>query len=294
MLLIKLFKLEVKFLISTLIFNLYFCPTKEKTVVFSTYIFNPHLIKSAKNMKILVCISKTPDTTSKVSFLNDGKDYNTEGIQYIMNPYDEWYALVRAVELKEKHGGTVTAIHVGDASSEVVIRKALAIGADDAIRIDTVPTSAVQTAREIASHGSGYDIILLGKESIDQNSAEVGAMVAELLSLPFISFINKLDVDANTFTINREIEGGVETLTVQGPIVVSAAKGLAEQRIPNMQGIIMSKKKPLQVVAPSHSAASEVNLVQYTMPPAKSGVKMIDPNDMASLVKLLHEEAKVI
>jgi electron transfer flavoprotein beta subunit len=244
-------------------------------------------------MKLLVCISKTPDTTSKISFINDGKDYNSEGIQFILNPYDEWYALVRAIELKEKNGGTVTAINVGDASNEIVIRKALAIGADDAIRVDLNPKSAIETAQQIAANAVGYDIVFLGKETIDYNGAEVGAMVAELLALPYISFINKLEVDGDTKTITREIEGGAETIQVSGPIVISAAKGLAEQRIPNMQGIMNSKRKPLNVVPPQTTAAN-VELVSHTLPPAKSGVKMIDANDMDTLVKLLHEEAKAI
>ncbi|MBK8699535.1 MAG: electron transfer flavoprotein subunit beta/FixA family protein [Saprospiraceae bacterium] len=244
-------------------------------------------------MKLLVCISKTPDTTSKISFTNGGKDFNAEGIQYIMNPYDEWYALVRAIELKEKHGGTVTAINVGDASNEIVIRKALAIGADDAIRVDVNPANALQTADEIAAHAAGYDIIFTGKETIDYNGSEVGAMLAEMLDLPYISYINKLEVEGDVKTLSREIEGGIETVSVSGPLVVSAAKGLAEQRIPNMQGIMMSKRKPLTVVASASGLkGSEVTLHQ--MPPAKSGVKMIDANDMDALVKLLHEEAKVI
>ncbi len=244
-------------------------------------------------MKLLVCVSKTPDTTSKISFVNDGKDYNTDGIQYIMNPYDEWYALVKAIELKEKNGGSVTAINVGDASTDIVIRKALAIGADDAIRVDINPASAMETAQQIAAQAAGFDIIFLGKETIDYNGAEVGAMLAELLDLPYISFINKLDIDGDKKTISREIEGGTETIEVNGPIVVSAAKGLAEQRIPNMAGIMGSKKKPLNVVSPI-TTTTHSNVVQHTMPPAKSGVKMIDANDMDALVKLLHEEAKVI
>lgn len=244
-------------------------------------------------MKILVCISKTPDTTSKISFIKDGKEFNSEGIQYIMNPYDEWYALVRAVELKEKNGGTVTVIHVGDASGEIVIRKALAIGADDAIRVDVTPQSSFQVASEIASHAAGYDIILTGKETIDYNGAEVGAMLAEMLDLPYVSFVNKLETEANNWIVSREIEGGSETVKVAGPVVISAAKGLAEQRIPNMQGIMMAKRKPLNVVT-SNQATAGATVNSHDLPPAKSGVKMIDPSDMDALVKLLHEEAKVI
>ncbi|HMS98577.1 MAG TPA: electron transfer flavoprotein subunit beta/FixA family protein [Saprospiraceae bacterium] len=244
-------------------------------------------------MKILVCISKTPDTTSKISFVNNGKEFNSEGIQYIMNPYDEWYALVRAVELKEKNGGSVTVINVGDVSSEIVIRKALAIGADEAIRVDVVPESSLQVAKEIAAHAAGYDLVLTGKETIDYNGAEVGAMLAELLDLPYVSFAFKLEKEGEDWLVSREVEGGTETLKVGGPIVLSAAKGMAEQRIPNMQGIMMAKKKPLNVVASIGAEKGSV-VASHEMPPAKSGVKMIAPDDMDTLVKLLHEEAKVI
>ncbi len=244
-------------------------------------------------MKLLVCISKTPDTTSKISFTNNGKDYNSDGIQFIMNPYDEWYALVRAIELKEKNGGTVTAINVGDASNDIIIRKALAIGADDAIRVDCNPKTAIETAHQLAANATGYDMVFLGKETIDYNGAEVGAMLAEILNLPYISFINKLEINGDSKTITREIEGGTEVIEVSGPVVVSAAKGLAEQRIPNMQGIMNSKRKPLNVVA-AVATNSGLELTNHTLPASKTGVKMIEPNDMDALVKLLHEEAKVI
>lgn len=244
-------------------------------------------------MKILVCISKTPDTTSKISFTNENKDYNAEGVQFIMNPYDEWYALVRAIELKEKNGGTVTAISVGDASAEIIIRKALAIGADDAIRVDMIPKSAFQTAKQIAAQAAGYDLILLGKETIDYNGAEVGAMLAELLDLPFVSFVNKLEVDGSSYTLNREIEGGTEIINVTGPLVVSAAKGLAEQRIPNMQGIMMAKRKPLNIL-PAVEVTDNVTLISHDIPQGKKGVTMVNADDMDTLVKMLHEDAKVI
>lgn len=246
-------------------------------------------------MKLLVCISKTPDTTSKVSFSADGKTYNSDGITYIMNPYDEWYALVRAIELKEKNGGTVTAIHVGEASSDIVVRKALAIGADEAIRVNADPTSAFFVAKQIAEHAKDgeYDIIFTGKETIDYNGSEVGGMIAGLMDLPYFSYVSNLEYEGGKSTITRDIEGGVEISEVEGPIVLSAAKGLAEQRIPNMMGIMQSKRKPLNVVEP---VASEelVTVVTHTLPDAKSGVQLIDPDNMDELVKRLHEEAKVI
>lgn len=246
-------------------------------------------------MKLLVCISKTPDTTSKISFVNDNANFNTEGIQYIMNPYDEWYALVRAIELKEKHGGTVTVINVGDASNDIVIRKALAIGADDAVRVDAEASSADFVAKNIANHAKdqGYDLILTGKETIDYGGAEVGGMIAAHLDVPYVSFGSALEFADGNSTVTRDIEGGVEVVKVTGPLVVSAAKGMAEQRIPNMRGIMMAKRKPLNVI-PAVEDDQKVSIVSYTLPKGKEGVKMLDPENMDELVRLLHEEAKVI
>ncbi len=246
-------------------------------------------------MKILVCITKTPETTAKIAFADGDTTLDTNGVQFIMNPYDEWYALVRALELKEQHGGTVTAINVGPASNDVVIRKALAIGADDAVRIDSEALGADQVAANIAGHAKdkGYDIIFTGKESIDYNGSEVGAMIAEHLDLPFVSYASHMDHSGQSASISRDIEGGVEVVEVSGPVVVSAAKGLAEQRIPNMRGIMMAKRKPLAVEAPTVTD-SKVSVVSYELPPAKQGVKMIDAENMDELVRLLKEEAKVI
>ena len=246
-------------------------------------------------MKLLVCISKTPDTTTRISFTPDHKAFNTEGVQYIMNPYDEWYALVRALELKEALGGSVSVINVGPAANDTVIRKGLAIGADDAVRVDAEPRDAFFVARQIADYArdKGFDAIFLGKETIDYNGAEVGAMVAELLDLPFISYANHLEADEKTAVITRDIEGGTETVEVDFPFVVSAAKGLAEQRIPNMRGIMMAKRKPLEVIPPAASPEM-VSIARYDLPEEKTTVKLIDPDDMDELVRLLHEEAKVI
>lgn len=246
-------------------------------------------------MKILVAISKTPDTTSKISFTQDGKTFNKEGISFIMNPYDEWYALVRAVELVEAHGGACTVIHVGPAENDIIIRKALAIGANDAVRIDSEPKSAMHVATQVAAYAGdkAFDYLFFGKETIDYNGAQVGAMVAELLDLPYLSFANKMEVNGDTATISREIEGGVETVNVSGPCVISAAKDMAQQRIPNMKGIMMSKSKPL-VVLPPVAVEELEELTGHTLPPPKPGVKLIDPSNMDELVRLLHEEAKAI
>ncbi|MEZ4951276.1 MAG: electron transfer flavoprotein subunit beta/FixA family protein [Saprospiraceae bacterium] len=246
-------------------------------------------------MKLLVCVSKTPDTTAKISFSGEGSEFDKTGVQFIMNPYDEWYALVRALELKEKAGCSVTIINVGPAENDQVIRKGLAIGADSAVRVNTDPKSAMDVARQIAAYAKqeGFDIILTGKETIDFNGGEIGGMVAEMLDLPFISFASNLDVEGDKATATREIEGGSEVMEVNTPFVLSAAKGMAEQRIPNMRGIMMAKSKPLTVVDPVSGDDPSVP-VHFELPPPKSGVKLVDPEDMDELVRLLHEEAKAI
>jgi electron transfer flavoprotein beta subunit len=246
-------------------------------------------------MKILVCVSKTPDTTARIAFKNDNTEFDGSGVQFIMNPYDEWYALVRAIDLAKATNGTVTLINVGSADAEQIIRKGLALDAHDAVRIDMESKSAMGTAFQIAEYAKaqGYDIIFTGKETIDFNGSEVGAMVAEYLNMPFISYASKLDMAGKTATIERDIEGGVEVLEVDTPFVISAAKGMAEQRIPNMMGIMKAKNKPLVVIAPQPFDDPSV-VSRFETPKAKAGVRMVNPENMEELVRLLHEEAKVI
>lgn len=246
-------------------------------------------------MKLLVCVSKTPDTTTKVSLTDGNTAFDTQGVQYIMNPYDEWYALVRALELKESAGGTVTIINVGTTDNDTVIRKGLAIGADDAIRVDAVGGSAYFVAKQIAEQAKagGYDMVFFGKETIDYNGSQIGAMVSEMLDMPFISYATKMDMAGNTATIARDIEGGQEIVEVDTPFVLSAAKGLAEQRIPNMRGIMQAKRKPLNVV-PAVAVDEKASIVSYALPPAKSDCRYVDAENMDELVALLHGEAKVI
>jgi len=246
-------------------------------------------------MKLLVCISVTPETTAPIRFTDDGQSLITEGVNYIINPYDEWYALVRAIELKEQHGGQVDIVHVGPASHEVLLRKALAIGADAAYRIDLQPKDAWQAAYHIAHFAKDrqYDIIFAGKETIDFHGALVPGMVAELLQLPFASFINFLEVDGRDVTVRCEIEGGYEEYRLPMPLVVSAAKGLAEQRIPNMRGIMMAKRKPLEVLS-AEEILPKSECTRFEKPPQRSSVKLIDPDNVEELVRLLHEEARVI
>ena len=246
-------------------------------------------------MEILVCISKTPDTTARIAFTDGGTKYDEQGVQFIMNPFDEFYALVRGVELKESNGGQVTVLNVGPAANDIIIRKALAIGADKAVRIDMEPTSALGVAKQIAAHlkETNYDLVLFGKETIDYNGAEVGGMVAALTGLPFVSHASKLEVDGSAFLLDRDIEGGVEKIKIASPCIISASKGMAEQRIPNMRGIMMAKSKPLAVV-PGVPVDEHVKVESYTLPAEKKGVKLIDPENVEELVRLLSEEAKVI
>lgn len=244
-------------------------------------------------MKILVCVSKVPDTTTKIEFSDN--QFKTDNVTWIMNPTDEWYALVRAVELKEQHGGTVTVINVGGPENDQIIRKALAIGADDAVRVNTQPGDAYEVASQIAAHAkdANYDIVFTGKETIDYNGFVVGGMLAELLDLPYISLASKLESDGTKATIEREVEGGMETMEVSGAFVVSTQKGIAEQRIPNMRGIMSARTKPLQVVESNGEGALSV-IQSYELPQQKDSVKLIDAENVEELVKLLHEEAKVI
>lgn len=247
-------------------------------------------------MKILVCVSKTPDTTAKIAFTDNNTKFAGDGVQWIINPYDEWYALVRAIELKEKDPSTVIhLVTVGGADTEPIIRKALALGGDEAIRVNTEPGDSFAVASQIAAvaRDGGYDLVLTGKETIDYNNSATGGMVAELLGMPYVSLATKLDISGTTVSLNREIEGGEESVEVSLPLVVSCQKGMAEARIPNMRGIMAARTKPLKVVEPAGNE-SLTSVVQYEMPPAKAGVKLVSADNPEELVRLLHEEAKMI
>jgi electron transfer flavoprotein beta subunit len=246
-------------------------------------------------MKILVCISKAPDTTTKIAFLNNNTEFNNDKVTWIINPYDEWYALVRALELKEALGGSVTVINVGLVDTEAILRKAFAIGADDGVRIDANPSDAYFVANQIAEYAKdkGFDLILTGKETIDYNSSQLGGMIAAINDLPYISLATKLDVVGTEATIECEVEGGTEILSVQLPAVISCQKGMAEARIPNMKGIMAARTKPLQTIAAT-TTDTFTEIVKYELPAEKSGCKMISADNMDELVRLLHEEAKVI
>lgn len=245
-------------------------------------------------MKILVCISNVPDTTTKVTFTDNNTKFNTAGVQFIINPYDE-LALTRALEITEKQGGTVTAINVGLADADASIRKALAIGANDAVRINAEPVDGYFVAEQIAAYAKAenFDLILTGRESIDYNSGVVGGLLAEMLGIPSVNVVTKIEVENGTAIMERDIDGGKEKITCKLPMVASAQKDLTEPRIPNMRGIMAARTKPLNVVEPTGGDKTSAT-VAYQMPPAKGGVKLIPAENAEQLIDLLHNEAKVI
>ncbi len=248
-------------------------------------------------MKILVCISHVPDTTSKINFTADLKAFDSNGVQFVINPYDE-FGLTRALWFKEKVGGTITAVTVGNASVEPTLRKALAIGADDAIRIDAEPTDGYFVAAELAGliAQNAYDLVIMGRESIDYNGGQVPGMVAALLDWPFVNACVGMEVEGKAASCIREIDGGKETITCFLPMVVAGQKGLVEEkdlRIPNMRGIMTARTKPLQVIQPS-TQEKRTEAVAYEKPAGKASVKLIAADAVEDLVKFLHEEAKVI
>ncbi|WP_421878202.1 electron transfer flavoprotein subunit beta/FixA family protein [Marinoscillum sp.] len=245
-------------------------------------------------MKILVCITHVPDTTSKISFTDNNTKFDKTGVQFIIGPYDD-YALARAVELKEASGGSITVLNVGEAETEPTIRKALAIGADDAIRVNAFPTDAYFVAKQIAkvAEEGEYDLILMGRESIDFNGGQVHSMVGELMGLPSVSPVMVLDVEGTTAKIQREIEGGKEYMELELPFVAGCQEPIAEWKIPNMRGIMSARTKPLNVVEPTGDE-SPVKSESFEMPPAKGDVKLIDPDNLDELVNLLKNDAKVL
>ena len=244
-------------------------------------------------MKILVCISHVPDTTSKINFIDNNTKFDTNGVQFIIGPYDD-YALARAIEIKEAiPGTTVTVINVGNAETEPTIRKALAIGADDAIRVNSEPVDSFFVATQIAEHAKGYDLILMGRESIDYNSGVVHAMVGELLGLPSVSPVMKLELDGTTVKMTREIEGGKEQVEAKLPLVAGCQEPIAEWKIPNMRGIMSARTKPLKVVEPK-AVENTLASQKYELPSPKGAVRMVAADNVEELVTLLKSEAKVL
>jgi electron transfer flavoprotein beta subunit len=247
-------------------------------------------------MKILVLIGNVPDTTTKIKFNADKTAFDASGVQWIINPWDE-LALTRAMELKEANGDKVERIvvaNVGRAITEGTLRKALAVGADEAIRIDADPLDAFYVASQLATVAKDYDLVLTGIEAADYNGAAVGGMLAELLDRKSVSAVSGLDFDGESLKVNREIDGGSQSLKMELPLLAIVQKGIAkEPRIPAMRGIMMARKKPLNVVAPTEAEALTA-FNTYELPAPKAACKMIDEEQAAEVIRLLHEEAKVL
>ncbi len=248
-------------------------------------------------MKILVCISHVPDTTAKINFTNGDSEFDTNGVQFVINPNDE-FGLTRAIWFKEKQGANVTVVNVGGTDAEATLRKALAIGADEAIRVNATPTDGFFVAKQLAEvvKNGGYDLVIAGKESLDYNGGMVPGMLAALLGHDFINSCISLEVEGNNAKAVREIDGGKETLSATLPLVIGGQKGLVEEKdlkIPNMRGIMMARQKQLTVLE-SVDANSNTKAVKFEKPAPKSAVKLISPDNLDELVNLLHNEAKVI
>ncbi|WP_295181564.1 electron transfer flavoprotein subunit beta/FixA family protein [uncultured Christiangramia sp.] len=248
-------------------------------------------------MKILVCISHVPDTTSKINFTEGDTKFDTNGVQFVINPNDE-FGLTRAMWFKEKQGAIVDVVNVGGAETEPTLRKALAIGADTAIRVNTPATDGYQVAKELAKvvKDGGYDLVIAGRESIDYNGGMVPGMLAGILDANFINNCISLEIDGEKAKALREIDGGKETLTASLPLVIGGQKGLVEEsdlRIPNMRGIMQARKKPLNVVEPAETSV-KTEVVKFEKPAPKGDVKLIDPDNLDELINLLHNEAKAI
>ena len=248
-------------------------------------------------MKILVCISHVPDTTSKINFTEGDTKFDTNGVQFVINPNDE-FGLTRAMWFKEKQGASVDVVNVGGPETEPTLRKALAIGADTAIRVNTEATDGFAVAKQLAKviEDGGYDLVIAGRESIDYNGGMVPGMIAGLTNANFVNNCINLEIDGTNVTATREIDGGKETVSTTLPLVIGGQKGLVEEsdlRIPNMRGIMMARKKPLQVVEPV-AANTETASVKFEKPAPKGAVKLVAPDNLDELVNLLHNEAKVI
>ncbi|MAU63317.1 MAG: electron transfer flavoprotein subunit alpha [Flavobacteriaceae bacterium] len=248
-------------------------------------------------MKILVCISHVPDTTSKINFIDDNKVFDNQGVQFVINPNDE-FGLTRAMWFKEKQNATIDVINVGNSNTEPTLRKALAIGADKAIRIDAHPIDGFFVAKQISEYVSSnqYDLIIAGRESIDYNGGMVPGLIAGLTKINFVTNCINIEIDNKSVTLEREIDGGKETLSCNLPLIIGGQKGLVEEsdlRIPNMRGIMQARQKPLEVL-PTYNSESKTNSIKFHKPDPREEVKLISPDNLDELINLLHNEAKVL
>ena len=248
-------------------------------------------------MNILVCISHVPDTTSKINFTNGDSEFDTNGVQFVINPNDE-FGLTRAIWFQEQQGANVTVVNVGGPETEPTLRKALAIGANEAIRVNANPTDGFFVAKQLAEviKNGNYDLVIAGKESLDYNGGMVPGMVAGLLGFNFINSCVALTVDGSSVTASREIDGGKETASTSLPLIIGGQKGLVEEkdlRIPNMRGIMTARTKVLTILEPV-AASSETKAIKFEKPAPKSAVKLVNADNLDELISLLHNEAKVI
>ncbi|TPD68264.1 electron transfer flavoprotein subunit beta/FixA family protein [Flavobacterium microcysteis] len=248
-------------------------------------------------MKILVCISHVPDTTSKINFTNGDSEFDTNGVQFVINPNDE-FGLTRAIWFQEQQGANVTVVNVGGPETEATLRKALAIGANEAIRVNANPTDGFFVAKQLAEviKNGGYDLVIAGRESLDFNGGMVPGMIAGLTNSNFVNSCIGLTVEGNNAKAVREIDGGKETVATTLPLIIGAQKGLVEEkdlRIPNMRGIMTARTKALTILEPV-AADTTTKAVKFEKPAPKSAVKLISPDNLDELINLLHNEAKVI
>lgn len=248
-------------------------------------------------MKILVCISHVPDTTSKINFTDSDTKFDTNGVQYVINPNDE-FGLTRAMWFKEKQGASVDVVNVGGPETEPTLRKALAIGADSAIRVNIEAKDGFAVAKQLAKvvQDGAYDLVIAGRESIDYNGGMVPGMLAAIVGANFVTNCIGLEIEGTNAKAVREIDGGKETVKTALPLVIGGQKGLVEEsdlRIPNMRGIMMARKKPLRVLEPVE-VRPETVAVSFQKPAPKGAVKLIDAENIDELIDLLHNEAKVI
>ncbi|MDX1701026.1 MAG: electron transfer flavoprotein subunit beta/FixA family protein [Melioribacteraceae bacterium] len=248
-------------------------------------------------MKILVCISHVPDTTSKINFSDGDTKFDSTGVQFVINPNDE-FGLTRAMWFKEKQGASVDVVNVGGPETEPTLRKALAIGADAAIRVNTVATDGFSVAKQLAKvvADGNYDLVIAGRESLDYNGGMVPGMLATMTDAKFVTNCIGIEVEGNLATVSREIDGGKEVVTAELPLIIGGQKGLVEEsdlRIPNMRGIMMARQKPLTVLEPV-DANAQTSSMKFEKPEAKGSVKMVEADNIDELLNLLHNEAKVI
>jgi len=248
-------------------------------------------------MKILVCISHVPDTTSKINFTNNDAEFDANGVQFVINPNDE-FGLTRAIWFQEQQGANITVVNVGGPETEPTLRKALAIGANDAIRVNANPTDSFFVSKQLAEviKNGAYDVIIAGKESLDYNGGMVPGMIAAILGYNFLNSCTDITVEGNNVKAIREIDGGRETVSTTLPIIIGGQKGLVEEkdlRIPNMRGIMTARSKTLTVLEPV-VASVNTKAVKFEKPAPKSAVKLISADNLDELINLLHNEAKVI